>query len=117
MRTWSVLMAFFLTIGWASAQSLKPEEPAPLKPGINTGTVDNFVGTQYWYFIGDPGETRIVARFKAMGVLGAPMRTPLTITVYDEKKTWRTRKVLTSEQNATEATLNGKLDKKQKIII
>jgi len=118
MRNWTIPIAFLLATGCASAQSLKPEDPAPLKAGINKGTVDNFVGTQYWYFFAGPGDVRVVARFKSIGPLGAPLRTPLTVTLYDERRTWHSSKVLTSENDAVEGTFTAKgLDKKLKTII
>jgi hypothetical protein len=110
------------------AQSLRPDDPAPLKPGINKGTAENTNGgTQYWYFLGQPGENRIVARFRSTGS-GNVLFPSITITVYDEKRTWRTSRTLTAEKNssvfgdaqahsAAETQMAGNLDKAQKIII
>src|SRR5215469_16838074 len=111
-----------------SAQSLKPEDPWPLKPGVNKGIAENFSGgKQYWYFFGQPGETRIVGRFKSTGN-GNVFPPSITITVYDERHTWSTSRVLTSAKNTSlfagaqangvaEVQIAGKLDKAQKIII
>ena len=117
MKKLYLLFVMGLMATFASAQSLKPEDPAPLQAGINKGTVDNFVGTQYWYFLGGPGAVTVAVRFKSMGVLGNPMRTPVTFTLYDEKKTWKASKVLTSEKTSSEATFPGKLDKKMKVLL
>lgn len=113
----TLMVAFCLTVTCAAAQSLKPQDPAPLQPGVNSGIVDNFVGPHYWYFFGGPGEVRVVVRFKSMGLFGNPMRTPLTATLYDEGRTWHVTKVVTSEKDMAEQTFTGKLDKKLKTFI
>jgi hypothetical protein len=118
MKKLSIFIAFFLTLGSASAQSLKPEAPYPLKAGINKGTADSLVGTQYWYFIATPGSNRVTVRFKPMTLYGAQMNTVLTITLYDEKKTWHTTKLISNKKDASEATFTAdKLNKQLKIII
>ena len=119
MRKLSILIAFFLAVGCASAQSLKPEDPYPLKAEINKGTSDSLVGTHYWYFYATPGSHQVSVRFKQPTTLyGAPLNTALTITLYDEKRTFRVTKVVTSKPNASEATFtSNKLNKKMKIIV
>lgn len=118
MKKLAGLIVFFVAMGCASAQSLKPEDPYPLKAGINKGTADSLVGTHYWYFYATPGSNRVTVRFKPMGLYGASLNTALTITLYDEKKTWHTTKVIGSNKNAPQATFTAeKLDKKVKIII
>lgn len=118
MRKFSILVALFLTIGSASAQSLKSEEPAPLMKGINKGTADSLVGTHYWYYFAGPGNVRLTVRFKSMGMYGNPMRSTLTVTLSDEKRTWHTTKTVTSEKDIAETTFTAeKLDKRLKTII
>ena len=112
MKTWCIAIAFMVAIECASAQSLKPEDPWPLKPGINTGTVVGGKDTQYWYFVGGPGEVRLLAHFKSHEGFSGPVE--LTVTLYDEKRTWHTSKVV--RENA-DGTFIGKLDKKQKTVI
>lgn len=115
MRKLTVLITFLLIAGCASAQSLKPENPYPLKAGINKGTSDSLVGTHYWYFYTAPGSHSLTVRFKQPTTLYGSQ---LTITLYDEKRTFRLTKVVTSKQNASEATFSSnKLDKKMKIIV
>jgi len=113
MKHYSVLFAGLLLIICAAAQSSKPGEPAPLRPGINKGTVATGAGTQYWYLIGGPGDIRILAHFKSNDGFAWPAA--LTVTLYDEKRTWHVSKVVT-QQNADQ-TFTGKLDKKQKTLI
>ena len=111
---------FFLGIGSTSAQSLKPEAPYPLKAGINKGTADSLVGSHYWYFYGTPGSSRVTVRFtQATALYGAPIRnTTLTVTLYDEKRTWRNTKVISPARNQSEATFTAdKVPKKMKIFI
>ena len=120
MRKLSILVAFFLAVGCVSAQSLKPENPYPLSSGINKGTSDSLVGTHYWYFYATPGSNRLTVRFKNPTTLyGTELNNNvLTITVTDDKKTWKVVKTVSSKKNASEATFVAeKLDKKMKIIV
>jgi len=106
-----------LSLAPAGAQSLKPEAPMALQPGINKGTVDNFVGTHYWYFMGGPGETRVHAQFTSMGLMGNPYKSDVTFALYDSAKSWRTPKVLSSQGKAVDYTFVGQLKKPTKIIV
>ena len=120
MRKLSILITFLLAVGCATAQSLKPEDPYPLKAGINKGTSDNFVGTHHWYFYAAPGSNSLTVRFKTPTTLyGAQLNNNvLTITVTNEKKTWKAVKIVSSNKNSSEATFtSNKLDKKIKIIV
>jgi hypothetical protein len=113
-------VVFFLAQEYASAQSLKPENPYPLQAGINKGTADSLVGTQYWYFYAAPGNSQIKVRFaNASTLYGAPIRnTTLTVTLYDEKRTWRNTKIISPARNQTDATFTAdKVAKTMKIII
>jgi hypothetical protein len=119
MRKLCLLVMFFLAVGYASAQSLKPENPYPLQSGINKGTSDSLVGTHYWYFYATPGNSRVTVRFKQPTTLyGAQPNTTLTITLSDEKRSWRNTKIVTSNKNTSEATFTAeKVAKKMKIIV
>ncbi|HVF47755.1 MAG TPA: hypothetical protein VNA17_09335 [Pyrinomonadaceae bacterium] len=120
LQIYFALTALALGIGNVSGQSLKPDDPYPLKAGINQGTSDSLVGTHYWYFYGMPGSTRVTVRFvKATALFGAPIaNTSLTVTLSDEKRTWRNTKVITPARNQSEATFTAeKIDKKLKVII
>ncbi|HEY6330712.1 MAG TPA: hypothetical protein VI756_15355 [Blastocatellia bacterium] len=105
-----------MALSCSSAQSLKPEDPAPLQAGINRGIADSMVGTQYWYFLSGPGEVHVNARYKS--TMGPMVREPLTITLYDEKRTWQVSKTVISENSALgETAFTGKLADKRKTII
>lgn len=119
MRKLTVLIAFFVVMGCASAQSLKPEDPYPLKEGINKGISDSLVGIHYWYFYASPGNSSLTVRLKqATTLYGAQQKTVLTITLYDEKRTWKVTKTVTSNKNASEATFSAdNVDKRMKIIV
>ncbi len=121
MKKLSVLIAFFLSLaGIISAQSLKPESPYPLKEGINEGISDSLVGTHYWYFYATPGNNRLSVRFKKAETLyGSQLNnTALTITLYDEKKTWQVTKVVTANRNSPEAVFTAdKVKANMKIIV
>lgn len=113
-------MMLLVSVGYASGQSLKPDNPYPLKSGINQGTSDSLVGTHYWYFYVTPGSNILTVRFKNPTTLyGTELNNnALTITVSDEKKTWKVVKTVSSKKNASEATFESKkLDTKIKIII
>jgi hypothetical protein len=119
MRNLSLLIVIFVFAGVLSAQSLKPENPYPMKAGINQATSDSLVGTHYWYYYVLPGTNTLKVRFKNPTTLyGATLNTTLTITVTDDKKSWRVVKQVTSNRNSSEAVFNSnKLDKKMKIIV
>jgi hypothetical protein len=99
------------------AQSLDPNKPAPLQAGVNTGTADNMIGPQYWYFSAGPGNVKIVARFKSMGLLGNATQATITVVLYDDKKTWQTKVALSAQAAFSEKEIPGKLDRKQKVIL
>lgn len=108
MRKLSILIGLILAAISVSAQSLKPENPYPMSAGINKGTSDSLVGTQYWYFYATPGSNRLTVRFKTPTALyGAQMNTALTITLYDEKRTFRITKTVTQRKNENEATFSA----------
>lgn len=120
MKKLSVSVAFFLAlVGGIAAQSLKPEAPYPLKEGLNEGISDSLVGTHYWYFYATPGNNRLRVRFKQSETLyGAQLNTALTITLYDEKKTWQVTKVVTANKNSPEAVFTAdKVKTNMKIIV
>jgi hypothetical protein len=119
MKNLAVLIAIFLAAACVSAQSLKPENPDPLKPGINKGTSDSLVGIHYWYFYATPGNNRLTVRLRQSTALyGTQLRTVVTVTLSDEKRTWRSTKAVTSNPTTSEATFTAeKLNKKQKIIV
>ena len=117
LTPFSVVLLLAIT---SSAQSLKPETPYPLQAGINKGTADSLVGTQYWYFYATPGNSRVNVRLKSPTTLyGTELRNNgLTITLYDDKRTWKNTKIVTSGPNASEATFTAdKVGKKMKIIV
>jgi hypothetical protein len=110
-------LSVFLSAASVQAQSLKPEVPAPLQPGINKGIVDNTVGTHYWYFMGEPGDIHLHVQYSSMGLLGNPYRSTITITLSDEAKTWATPKSLTAESKPVDCTFDGQLKKPTKVLV
>lgn len=120
MRELFLFVALFLAASYASAQSLKPGDPYPLKSGINQATSDSLVGTQYWYFYATPGSNRLTVRFKNPTTLyGAGMGTTvLTITVADAARSWRIVKTVTSNKNQAETSFTAdKIAKRTKVIV
>lgn len=119
MKKLVLFILFLSVVGGASAQSLKPENPYPLKSGINQAIADSLVGTQYWYLYALPGSNRLTVRYKqATTLYGADLTATLTVTLYDEKRTWRTTKTVTRKPNASEVTFTAdNVPKKMKIIV
>jgi hypothetical protein len=113
----AALCGNFLALS-SAAQSLNPDKPAPLKAGPNRGTVDGFVGPNYFYFWAGPGDVKVRASFKSMTLFGSGMRTSLTVELSDEKKTWTVRKVITSLNEPGETTFtSNNLKEKIKTIV
>lgn len=110
-------LAVFTSTTPVWAQSLKPEAPTPLQAGINKGTVDNMIGTHYWYMNGLTGKTHIHCEFKSMGLLGNPYKSTATFTLYDAANTWRTPKAIVSEGKVGVCDFDGDLTKPTKLII
>ncbi len=108
-------MTLFSCPAWA--QSLKSDAPAPLQAGINRGTIDNMVGAHYWFFTGGPGKTHVHVKFKAMGLLGNPYRSTITVTLYDAGNTWRTPKILSSDSQDVDCTFEGDVKSPTKILL
>jgi len=110
-------VASLLGCAGADAQSLKPEAPTPLRPGINRGLVDALVGPQYWTFMAQPGANKVHVTFSAMGIYGSAPRTSVTFTMSDPGNTWHTSKVITSQGTPIDATFDGTLKKPTKVIV
>lgn len=100
------------------AQSLNPQKPAPLQSGANTGTVDNFVGANYFYFWGGAGKVTVTITYKSMSLLGNAQKSALTIELSDDKKSWTPlRTTISSLKESNQRELSGDLKKETKLII
>ena len=119
MRSFGLLVILFTAVCGISGQSLKPESPYPMKAGINQGISDSLVGTHYWYYYVTPGVNTLKVRFKNPTTLyGATMNTTLTITVSDDRHTWRVTKQVNANAATSQATFtSNKVDKRIKIIV
>lgn len=116
----SALIAIALLAAFsAAAQSLKSDDPYPLKDGINRGTSDSLVGTHYWYFYAVPGSSTVKVRLKKPTTLyGAEMKTTLSVTLTDAKRTWRNVKSLNASPNGSEISFTAdKVAKRQMIVV
>jgi hypothetical protein len=101
----------------APAQSLDPASPAPLQPGDNSGTVDNFVGSNYFYLTGGPGAVTITVSYSSMSLLGNAQRSALNIELSDDKKSWTERRTISSLKQSSSTTLTGNLKVPTKLIL
>lgn len=119
MRNLSLLIAILIAAGCMSAQSLKPENPYPMKAGINRATSDSLVGTQYWYFYATPGNSTLTVRLKTPTTLyGAQLNTVVAVTLTDAAHTWKNTKTVATRPNQTEATFTAaNIKKPVKIIV
>ena len=119
MRAFALMAGLMFMVAVSSAQSLKPDDPYPMKAGINQGTADSFVGAHYWYFYANPGNIQVVVRLGSpKTALGARINTTLTVALTNGERTWRPAiKYVTSQPNQTEATYSGKITKRTKIVL
>lgn len=101
----------------AGAQSLDPRSPAPLQSGDNTGTVDNFVGSNYFYLTGGPGAVTIVVSYSSMSLLGNAQRSALNIELSDDEKSWTERRTVSSLKQSSSTTLVGNLKVPTRLIL
>ena len=101
----------------AFTQSLDPRQPAPLQPGQNSGTVDNFVGSNYFYLTSGPGATTITVSYNSMSLLGNAQRSSLNIELSDEKHTWVERRTITSTKQSSSTTMVGNLKVPTRLIL
>ena len=106
---------FALSCSAAHPQSLDSRHPAPLQPGPNSGTVDNFVGSNYFYFSGGPGTVTVTVTYSSMSLLGNAQRSSLTVELTDANKTWVTRKVISSLKESNSAVMVGNLKTPMKL--
>jgi hypothetical protein len=114
---WSLFGSALMLAGTALAQSLDPHKPAPLQPGPNTGTVDNFGGVNYFYFWSGPGESTVTATYKNVNTWVGPKATDLTVELYDEHRTWVSRATISSLKESSQRHLVGTLKKETKLIL
>ena len=99
------------------AQSLDPRNPAPLQPGSNSGTVDNFVGSNYFSLTGGPGAVVITVSYNSMSLLGNAQRSALNIELSDDKKSWTERRTITSMKESSSTTMTGNLKVPTRVIL
>jgi len=102
---------------FAQAQSLDSHHPAPLQPGENGGTVDNFVGSNFFYLTGGPGSVTITVTYKSMGLLGNAQHSSLTVELTDDKRSWVERRVISSVQQSNSAKMVGNLKQPTRLIV
>jgi hypothetical protein len=111
----SLSMLFILPV--SHAQSLDPRNPAPLQPGSNSGTVDNFVGSNYFSLTGGPGAVVITVSYNSMSLLGNAQRSALNIELSDDKKSWTERRTITSMKESSSTTMTGNLKVPTRLIL
>jgi hypothetical protein len=111
------LCAFLLAASAAHTQSLDSRHPAPLQPGPNSGTVDNFVGNNYFAFSGGPGQVTVVVSYNSMSLLGNAQRSTLTVQLSDEKRSWVETRTISSLKQSSSTTMVGNLKVPTRMIL
>jgi hypothetical protein len=111
------LGAFIFAALPAHSQSLDSRHPAPLQPGPNSGTVDNFVGNNYFAFSGGPGQVTVVVAYNSMSLLGNAQRSTLTIQLSDEKRSWVETRTISSLKQSNSTTMVGNLKAPTRMIL
>jgi hypothetical protein len=101
----------------AAGQSLDARNPAPLQPGGNSGTVDNFVGSNYFYLTGGPGAVTITVSYSSMSLLGNAQRSALNIELTDDKRSWTERRTISSLKQSSSTTMTGNLKVPTRLIL
>lgn len=113
----SISASLFIGGAAASAQSLDARNPAPLQPGDNRGTVDNFVGSNYFTLTGGPGAVTITVSYSSMSLLGNAQRSSLNIELSDEKHTWTEKRTISSTKQSSSTTMTGNLKTPTRLIL
>jgi hypothetical protein len=118
-RTHHLLFASLLLLSAAAVhpQSLDVRSPAPLQPGPNSGTVDNFVGNNYFYLTGGPGSVTIVVTYNSMSLLGNAQHSTLTVQLSDEKRSWVETRTISSLKQSNSTTMVGNLKVPTRLIL
>jgi hypothetical protein len=101
----------------AIGQSLDARNPAPLQPGSNSGTVDNFVGSNYFTLTGGPGSVIITVSYNSMSLLGNAQRSALNIELTDDKHSWTERRTISSMKQSSSTTMTGNLKVPTRLIL
>ena len=112
------LGTFIFAASPAHSQSLDSRRPAPLQPGPNSGTVDNFVGNNYYFaFSGGPGQVTVVVAYNSMSLLGNAQHSTLTIQLSDEKRSWVETRTISSLKQSSSTTMVGNLKVPTRMIL
>jgi hypothetical protein len=114
MKKHSIWIALLAAV--ASAQSLDPRSPAPLKPGLNTSMVDSTTGTQYWYCYSNPGKIHVQARW-VRGQFDVGQPATLDIAVLDENHTPVARRQIAPEKQGSEARIEYAVRQRAKFFV
>lgn len=109
-------LAVGLIISSASvAQSLDPNKPAPLAPGVNKGNVDSMIGSHFYYFWAGPGHFDIKLAFKDLGLYGNPLRQGLNFDFYDDNNKLMAHNAIVAAGPVERMATHGDLTDRQRI--
>jgi hypothetical protein len=117
-RQLALALAMGLIAASASmAQSLDPDKPAPLAPGVNKGNVDSMTGSHFYYFWAGPGHFDIKLAFKDLGLLGNPLRQALTFDFYADDSRLMAHNAIVAAGRLERIATNGDLADRRRIRI
>jgi hypothetical protein len=111
----AVLLIGLMLAAAAPAQSLDPQKPAPLAPGVNRGNVDNMAGSHYYYFFAGPGHFDVRLGFRDLGLFGNPLRQTLAIDFYDDDAKLTSHNSIAAQGQLECITTDGDFDKRQRV--
>ena len=117
-RQLALALAMGLIAASASmAQSLDPDKPAPLAPGVNKGNVDSMIGSHFYYFWAGPGHFDIKLAFKDLGLYGNPLRQALTFDFYADDSRLMAHNAIVAAGRLERIATNGDLADRRRIRI
>jgi hypothetical protein len=101
--------------GVALAQSIDPDHPAPLGPGVNRGNVDNSGRGHTFYFFAGPGHFDIDLAFEEMGMWGSPLRQEMNFDFYTDDNKLASHKAIVSQGNLARIHTDGDFASRERL--
>jgi hypothetical protein len=98
---------FAVSISSSFAQSVNPEKPASLQPGVNSAVIGNDVAlSHYFYFTGLPGNAQLTFNFSTSGFAGGGGS--ITVVLLDNNRNQLKRYQLESKAKGQIFSSNAK---------
>ena len=98
-------------------QSVDPQKPTPLGPGVNRANIDNSVPGHFYFFYAGPGHLDVEMAFHEMGVFGNPLRQLLNVDLYNVDGTLASHNTVVSQGNLARNHTDGDIAARQKFLV